>query len=316
MEKYTKQFLYLVQSRIELIDNYKDLHSHNSDCVILTFEKKIHKEHCIYLPDSNWPEGRNALVEYAKQLPHTYQYYIFLDDDIEFALGSFRKFEQEVLTVQPDFAIPVYGTSRIVRFYHKLFPFFRYSNIMIWDSCFICLNKDLFFDSRLLPYNGKYLYISGKYYGHHTSRLFFMNLYEYYSNRKLLVINSVIIQNTSHAAQYGNGMNYSLLKKCVYQDNPHYKNNIDSYIPAYPILEFWYNHVHKKIFHTMDHSLPRWHQYGKYFFRYVLYWLSRVVCNIHIAVCLYPQYFIRDMMLHRKILKKPNSSLQTMSKTN
>ena len=303
MGKHTKQFLYLVQSRIELIDNYKDLHSHNSDCVILTFEKKIHREHCIYLPDSNWTEGRNALVEYAKQLPHTYQYYIFLDDDLQFALGNFRKFEQEVLTVQADFAIPVYGTGRMMRFYHRLFPFFRYSNIMIWDSAFICLTKDLFFDSRLLPYNGKYLYISGEYYGTHASRLFMMNLYEYYSNKRLLVIDSVIIQNTNHAAQYGNGMNYSLLKKGVYQDNPHYKNNIDKHIPVYPLLD-WKNRILKKNSRIIDYSLPRWHQYGKYFFRYVLYWLSLVIYNAYIAICLYPQYFIRDIMLHRRILKE------------
>ena len=306
MGKYTKQFLYLVQSRIEFIDNYKDLHSHNSDCVILTFEKKIHREHCIYLPDSNWTEGRNALIEYAKQLPHTYQYYIFLDDDLEFVLGNFRKFEQEVLTVQADLAIPVYGTGtgEIVRFYHRLFPFFRYSNIMLWDPAFICLTKDLFFDSRLLPYNKKYLYISREYYGHHASRLFVMNLYEYYLNKRLLVIDSVIIQNTSHAAQYGSGVNYSLLKKCVYQDNPQYKNNIDHYMPMYPILEFWYNHVQKKIFRTIDHSLPKWHRYGKYFFRYVLYSPIHLVMYVHIILCLYPQYFIKDMMLNRKISKE------------
>ncbi len=100
-----KQFLYLVQSRIGLLPNHELLQSDNSDYIVATFEEEIDLENAIYIPNTTWEEGRNALYEAAMKRDK-YEYYIFLDDDIGFERGSFRLFEQEVLAVLPDFAAP------------------------------------------------------------------------------------------------------------------------------------------------------------------------------------------------------------------
>ena len=107
-----KRFLYLVQSRARWVEKFKILESEDSDCIIATYDEKVEQDNCIYIPQTQWPQGRNALHAAAQNRPQQYAYYIFLDDDLEFVRGDYRLFEQEVLHAQADFAVPVY-TNRL-----------------------------------------------------------------------------------------------------------------------------------------------------------------------------------------------------------
>ncbi len=203
-----KQFLYLVQSRIKFLDRHQVLESDNADVIVLVFEQKINKPNFIYAPNTHWDTGRHVLIEYARELTQQYEYYIFLDDDVEFIQGDFRKFEQIVLNTKPDVAVPQFNQNAPMFWFDKINrKTFKspYSKIILFDQCFICFTKQLFFNKNLLTYatdfsrygikdqiNTSYL----------TAHILYLNLFQYVEDKKLIQFNEIKIKNINAEANY------------------------------------------------------------------------------------------------------------------
>ena len=237
-----KQFLYLVQSRIKCLEDQKILESDNSDYLCATFEKKIDRENFIYVPNTIWTEGRNALYAEALKRKDDYEYFVFLDDDIVFERGNFRVFENEVLHIQADFAMPLYIQHPDLKKYDRYNPF-RYSVLIFLEQVFICLSKELLCSPKLLPYDMEYVDkpdLGGGCIA--PSNTFFMKLYEYFGDRKLLVTNKVACGNKLHDAAYNTSGSlfwqfYPALKKHYKLNNPDYRDIIDKKVPGMILRE-------------------------------------------------------------------------------
>lgn len=231
--KINKHFLYLVQSRIKNLDRYPELESDDADVIFATFEKKIDKPNYIYIPNTVWAEGRNALTNAARKLPHQYQYYILLDDDLVFINGSFKEFEQTVLAIEPDFSSPNCSSDGFdfIKHYNKIHSF-DYSKFIFFDSPFICLSSELFFSSTILPYHTAYQEEAIFQNSFYQSRLFWMNLFEYFSDKNLLVINNIKVINIMHITTYNSQYCYSYLRSRIKKDNPSYTFRIEKAIPG------------------------------------------------------------------------------------
>ena len=248
-----KQFLYLVQSRIGLLENHTILESDNSDYLCATFEKKIDRENFIYVPNTIWTEGRNILYEEAMKRKDHYEYFVFLDDDIVFERGSFRVFENEVLHIQADFAMPVYLTHPFIQKYDRYNPF-QYSTITFFDQAFICLSRELFCSPKLLPFDMAYVDrpdLGGGVIA--PSNTFFMELYDHFSDKKLLVTNNVAVRNSLGESHYGiDGLEwyfYYRLRKHYKRNNPDYRDIIHKKVVGmmFRVQEDWLKNICEKI---------------------------------------------------------------------
>ena len=235
-----KQFLYLVQSRIKCLEDQKILESDNSDYIVATFEKKIDQENFIYVPNSTWTEGRNALYEEALKRKDQYEYFVFLDDDVTFKRGSFRVFETEVSHIQADCAVPVFTFVPSIERYDAFIPF-QYSIITYIDQIVICLSRELFCSPKLLPYDMDYagkLHLGGQDIA--PSHTFFMKLFEHFSDKKLLVTNNVAVDNIYSETRYElKDLTpflalhfYPALKKHYALNNPGYRDIIRKEMPG------------------------------------------------------------------------------------
>ncbi len=101
-----KEFLYLLQSSAERLALNLPLATRpSSDAVFLTWDKPV--DGVTFLGQSTWAAGRNWLARRAREMPG-YSYYVFIDDDIDFALGSFDRFEDLLRRKRPAFACPVF----------------------------------------------------------------------------------------------------------------------------------------------------------------------------------------------------------------
>ncbi len=240
-----KPFLYLVQSRLQNLERYQNLEkyqsleSESSDVMYLTFEEKVDKPNYLYAPNTCWARGRDCLIEAAKKLDRRYEYYIMLDDDVEFVgENGFRKFEEEVLEVKPDFAIPIYFSHEVSRRYAKLIEpliqrnIFRCSHIVYFDSTFICLSRELLFDKEILPYRKEYFTSKDFENSYAESYSFSLNLFEYHNHRKLYVINKVKVINTQHISVYSENYTDQKLKDKIKEMNSNYKFIMEKELPA------------------------------------------------------------------------------------
>ena len=106
-----KKFCFLIQARND--DDYFDtFRTEDSDCFVLTFNCRVHKENYIYAPKTSWSEGRNLLLKeaYGKK---DYEYYVFMDDDariVDKETGScgISKFKELLLKHLPAVGFPDY----------------------------------------------------------------------------------------------------------------------------------------------------------------------------------------------------------------
>lgn len=192
--KNSKPFLYLVQSSGKLPESYNDLQSESSDVVCLTWKEEV--EGAIYFPKSTWTEGRNRLYEEAVK-DSSYLYYIFLDDDVTFAKGSWREFEAALLKYQPAVAVPyLIGYESGAAFNNLRL---KTQTCYNFDAIYNAFHRDVLLDGVILPYYGgfdKECLLYSQWIVIHLALLFFP--------RHTLQINSVAIQNENHDAVYPN----------------------------------------------------------------------------------------------------------------
>ena len=181
-----KNFIYLVQGKSELVAKYTDLENReNADAIFLTYDEQI--ENAIYFPDSSWSEGRNLLLKKAREKGN-YLYYIFCDDDIEFVIGGWDQFEDNLLRHKPAIGYPVFHKTR-----HTKISFLDLQVFDISDQQLIAFHKDLINDGFILPYQQQldqfHWWSSGV-----IVHLIIENFYRIYS----IQFNNIQILNTHH----------------------------------------------------------------------------------------------------------------------
>ena len=230
-----KRFLYLVQARAELAEKHLELKSPRADVLIYTFDRKIDKPGFFYKPNTYWHQGRNILIEAAKKIPHRYDYYVLMDDDIKFRKGNWREFEEDVLKVKPDLCQPLYYSSGVIRKYSRITPF-RYSEFLHFDSAFKCMSRELFFDKNLLPYETRCLDNESLGTSFQYSGWFWIKLFEYYSHKKILMLNSFEIINQRHDANYDSFHGYKVLFRLGKFRDPNFSNK---FYKQMPITKFY-----------------------------------------------------------------------------
>jgi|GEM_PF-593623 len=145
----TKKFLYLVQTDGELPSHYSNINHENADVLYLSWKNPRPGD--IYFPNSTWTQGRNKLLEAAKQLEGDYLYYIFLDDDIEFIAGDWRIFEALLLEYQPGIATP-----KLTFYPTKSDDSVEVQIVYAFDAVFNAFHRDVVADNVLLPYLEKF----------------------------------------------------------------------------------------------------------------------------------------------------------------
>ncbi len=135
----------MVQGESSLIANYQDLmENDNRDIIYLTFDQEV--DNAIYFPDSTWSEGRNKLLEAAKE-KDDYLYYIFCDDDIKFTKGNWDEFQNLLLEHKPAIGFPVVPVTR-----KKRISFLEFQLYDKPDQQMIAYHMDLISDNFILPY--------------------------------------------------------------------------------------------------------------------------------------------------------------------
>lgn len=141
-----KEFIYLVQGQADFIKKYLDLADRDSsDAVFLTYDQPVNG--ATFLPNSTWAQGRNKLFEIALNTG-SYRYYIFCDDDIEFKIGGWDKFERNLKDLAPAIAVPVFIPKT------KKTPLSRlkYQSFLINDEQLMAFHNKVFTDGVILPY--------------------------------------------------------------------------------------------------------------------------------------------------------------------
>ena len=102
-----KKFLYIIQTASNLPDRYNCLRRRN---FIISSWQKNTEDTTQFLPESTWTTGRNKNREYILNLKEKYDYYIFMDDDLEFTEYTqeegFNKFEELLIKYNPYIANP------------------------------------------------------------------------------------------------------------------------------------------------------------------------------------------------------------------
>lgn len=140
-----KDFVYLVQGQRERIVGFLHLADRaRADALFLTYDEPL--DGAIYFPDSTWAEGRNRLLEAARE-QGPYRYYVFSDDDTAFDQGGWQELEDSLLSLQPAIAVPVVRRTRetpVRGLPHQVF--------MVNDEQVMAFHHDVVADGLVLPY--------------------------------------------------------------------------------------------------------------------------------------------------------------------
>ena len=142
-----KNFIYLVQGQSGRVKNYLHLAARQqADALFLTYDRPLEGSEALFLPQSSWAEGRNRLLELARQRG-AYRYYIFCDDDISFARGGWDEFEAQLLAFKPAIGVPVVPTT--VK--HTL-AWLEHQVFRLNDEQLMAFHHEVVADALVLPY--------------------------------------------------------------------------------------------------------------------------------------------------------------------
>ncbi|HPR30852.1 MAG TPA: glycosyltransferase family A protein [Prolixibacteraceae bacterium] len=188
-------FIYLIQGSADQIKRI--INSRNWEHVrvlFLTYDREI--TNAVFFPNSTWGEGRNLLLKKALEIEQSYQYYIFLDDDIRFVRGSFSEFERCLKKYKPAVGVPVFipKTQNSVfstRFFKHRPPTFQICQYA--DAQFLALHRDLVLDNIVVPLQTQFDQISW-WCTSSTQQLLLFNLY----GRWFLQFNNIEVTNECH----------------------------------------------------------------------------------------------------------------------
>lgn len=145
-----KNFIYLVQGESRLVKEYLHLaNRNNADAIFLTYDNAI--EEAFFFPNSTWAEGRNKLLEMARE-KEEYLYYIYCDDDIVFKTGGWDEFENYLLALKPAIAVPVFSSKT------KDTPIkgLDFQTFLRNDEQLMAFHHEVVRDSIVLPYQNQF----------------------------------------------------------------------------------------------------------------------------------------------------------------
>ena len=158
--KMHKPFIYLLNSSHKNVKKYLGLVSDTSDLLVVTYDAPFEYEVDIafkrcFLPNSSPHDSRNKLYKMAKSLPEEYLYYIFIDDDVEFATGSWRRFQDRLLEYRPAIGHPlvekVYTGLKynVIRAFVE--KFLTVQRASVTDQQVEAMHRDVFYDGLVYP---------------------------------------------------------------------------------------------------------------------------------------------------------------------
>ncbi|GAB5434710.1 MAG: hypothetical protein EpisKO_40800 [Epibacterium sp.] len=197
------KFLYVVQTEAGLPEVYSPLR----DRVVLVSWKEQTPQTTVFAPGSTWTTGRNAAINHITKTSPDFDYLIFLDDDVQFDgishAEGFQRFERFLKRKRPAIGLPRcwdYNTRP-----HKLRSLptnihrqglqnahLKTQPVDWFDACYNAFRRDVFLDTRLLPYNAQY--DDASWYASQLVLIFAANLF--YRN-KIIQDNRISIVNTS-----------------------------------------------------------------------------------------------------------------------
>ena len=182
--------IYLIQASGRLPDIYNDF-KNNSEYVLLSYKNNT-EETDIFFPNSTWTTGRNKLREYALKLKNKYDYYIFMDEDIEFTkpTENFKSFEKLLNKYRPyignPYLINYSGYNKIPKnsdAYHSIF----------YDGICNAFSNEAFNDNIIFPYIDKF---DNENWG--ISQYIMIILCSVYE-REVIVFKNLKIKNNNHS---------------------------------------------------------------------------------------------------------------------
>ena len=146
-----KDFIYLVQGQSGRVANYRHLAARKqADALFLTYDTPLEGEGALFLPRSSWAEGRNRLLELARQRG-AYRYYIFCDDDIAFVRGGWGEFEAQLLAFEPAIGVPV--VPKTVKY---TLAWLAHQVFRINDEQLMAFHHEVVADALVLPYQRQF----------------------------------------------------------------------------------------------------------------------------------------------------------------
>ncbi len=148
------KFLYLIQGKAENVVKYLRLNSATSCLHGLTYD--VPQDGFDYLPKSSFAEGRNHLYGVATKRINEFDYFIFIDDDVEFQTGSFHQMETNLAKYQPSVGVPLTAKTRRsaigFEMNSKITPLLTAQRFHINDEQYLGFRRDVVKDGKILPY--------------------------------------------------------------------------------------------------------------------------------------------------------------------
>ncbi len=145
-----KYYIYMVQGQADLVKNYMHLGDRAGvDAVYLTYDREM--DGALYFPNSTWAEGRNRMMEEALGKGKRYEYYIYIDDDVEFKRGGWDRFEELLMRYRPAVGVPVVMKSE-----KTPFPLHKYQTFIFNDEQMMAFHREVVEDRILLPYQVRF----------------------------------------------------------------------------------------------------------------------------------------------------------------
>lgn len=200
-----KKILYLLQCMSSIPKHYDWL---KERCKIVLSYKYETTETDIYFPCSTWTSGRNKLFEEAMK-HQIYDYYVFLDDDLDISYTTINNFELQLNNLPLDYPIITPNTwnynKRISGYkidYNRKGlhnDMFKIQTVDWFDGAFNAFHKDTI--QQLLPYIDAYDSKSWYY-----SQLLLILKSNFFFKNKLIQLNSIYLNNLNHS-QYPKNMN-------------------------------------------------------------------------------------------------------------
>ena len=139
--------IYLIQTSAEFPNSLKCLK--DKDHVLLSYKENT-KDTTIFFPKSTWTTGRNKIRDYVLSLNKTYDYYIFLDEDIEFSeysqIDGFKIFEELLEQYKP-----YIGNPNFIGYYPTI-ENYNIRTTICFDGMFNAFSKEAFFSDIIFPY--------------------------------------------------------------------------------------------------------------------------------------------------------------------
>jgi hypothetical protein len=147
------KFLYLIQGKAVNVRQYHFLNSSSSELLGLSYDTP--EPGFEYFPKSSFATGRNFLLDRARKRLSEFDYFVFLDDDVDFCRGSSKLMEDNLRRVRPAVGVRLTEKKRMafgVEVEGRIRPLIRQQRLHINDEQYLSCSRDVITDGHLLPY--------------------------------------------------------------------------------------------------------------------------------------------------------------------